>query len=97
MAWPEIVGVVRFGRERMAVGHEELESYQVEAGHHLGDRVLDLKAGVRLQEEELPFGRQQELHGACAEILDRQLPPPPPPLPWRHVGRRRQPAMATPR
>jgi hypothetical protein len=47
----------------------ELQGHQVEAGHLLGDRVLDLQPGVHLQEEELAV-LDKELAGAGADVAD---------------------------
>ncbi len=43
--------VVDLGGQRRPSGHQQLEADQVEPGDRLGDRVLDLQAGVHLQEE----------------------------------------------
>ena len=40
-------------------------------GGHLGDRVLDLDAGVHLEEEVLALGRQQALDRPGAAVADR--------------------------
>jgi hypothetical protein len=40
--------------ERLAGGDPQLLLDEVQAEDELGDRVLDLQAGVHLQEEELP-------------------------------------------
>ena len=40
-------------RESFAAGDSDLPFDEVDAGDHLGDRVLDLQAGVHLEEEEL--------------------------------------------
>ena len=39
--------------EPAAAGDADLLAHQVDAAHHLGDRVLDLQAGVHLDEGEL--------------------------------------------
>src|SRR5712691_1361185 len=51
-------------REGLAGGDLELEPDQVEAGDHFGDGVLDLEAGVDLEEVETAVGVEQELDGA---------------------------------
>ena len=58
-------------RETTALGDGQLHLDQVHAVHQLGDRVLDLEAGVHLQEEE-PVGVLvvEELHGAGAAVVD---------------------------
>ena len=50
MAWPVEAHVVLADRERFAGGDAQLELDQVEAGDRLGDGVLDLEAGVDLEE-----------------------------------------------
>ncbi len=57
--------------QRFAAGHPELPLDQVDAGDQLGDRVLDLEAGVHLH-EEVVAGRavDDELHRARAEVAD---------------------------
>ena len=57
-------------REGLAGGDAQLQLDEVEAGHALGDRVLDLQAGVHLQEVELAAGVEHELDGAGADVLD---------------------------
>ena len=61
-------------RERLALRDLELPADEVGTGDALGDRMLDLEAGVHLQEEEL--GRaagliQQQLNRARAHVADR--------------------------
>ena len=55
--------------EGLAGGDQELEADQVQAGDGLGDRVLDLDAGVDLQEPELLPG-EEELDRAGAHVAD---------------------------
>ena len=50
MAWPANVGLHGGRRERVAFGDAELQFDQVEPGDQLGDRMLDLEAGVHLEE-----------------------------------------------
>src|SRR5439155_4003814 len=47
----------------------DLLAHQVDAGHGLGDRMLDLQAGIHLDEVELAV-LEQELHRAGAAILE---------------------------
>jgi hypothetical protein len=54
--------------ERAAGGDADLLAHQVDAGHRLGDRMLDLQAGVHLDEVELAV-LEQELQGAGAAVL----------------------------
>ncbi len=60
----------RFGREPRAFGDGELPGHQVDPEDQLGDRVLDLEAGVDLEEVEVAVG-EQELDGAGADVPDR--------------------------
>jgi hypothetical protein len=57
---PELDGVgVRLGvvvADLLAVGDAELLAHQVDAGDLLGDRVLDLQAGVDLEEGDVAVG-----------------------------------------
>ena len=63
--------VVLVEGQRLAGGDVELEVDEVEAGDGLGDRVLDLEAGVHLQEVGLVGrGVEQELHGAGVGVAD---------------------------
>jgi hypothetical protein len=42
---------------------------EVDAGHHLGDAVFDLQAGVHLEEVEVTFLVEEELHGAGVAVV----------------------------
>src|SRR5690606_148609 len=53
----------------LAGGDADLRLHDVDAGDHLGDRVLDLHAGVHLDEVELAI-LVQELEGAGAAVAD---------------------------
>ena len=61
-------GRERRGGEALAGGDAELLLDQVEAGAHLGDAVLDLEAGVDLEEPDLAFRTGDELDGAGAGV-----------------------------
>ncbi|MPM26853.1 hypothetical protein SDC9_73358 [bioreactor metagenome] len=62
--------------EAAAVGDVDLCLHQVVLVGDLGDRVLDLEAGVDLEEGELLLLRLvEELHGAGAAVVDRQGEP----------------------
>ena len=69
---PELDGVrVRLGVgvvEALAVGDAELLADEVDAGDLLGDRVLDLEAGVDLEEGDVPVLADEELAGAGADV-----------------------------
>ena len=64
--------VVLRERQLLPRGDPHLQLDQVDAGDHLGDRVLDLQAGVHLHEEELvgPVGGDDELDRARAGVVD---------------------------
>ena len=69
-------GSSRRARARRAAGRPsadgDLQRDQVDAVDRLGDRVLDLEAGVHLQEVEAVLGRVvEELDGAGAAVVDR--------------------------
>ncbi len=61
--------VVLVDPQRLAGGDPQLQRDEVEAGDELGDRVLDLQAGVHLEEEEGRFGVVEG--GAVEQELDR--------------------------
>ena len=54
--------------EGLAVGDLELLTHQVDARGLLGDRVLDLQAGVHLEERDQPVLADQVLDGACTVV-----------------------------
>ena len=54
--------------ERLAVGDAELLAHQVDARGLLGDRVLDLQAGVDLEERDQAVLADQVLDGARAVV-----------------------------
>src|SRR4029077_18744917 len=64
-------GVVDIGlaqAQRPALGDPDLLLDEVDAGDELRDRVLDLEAGVHLEEEDLAPVREQELAGPGAPV-----------------------------
>ncbi len=63
--------IVEFRSQRFALRDGELRDHDVEPGHHLGHRMLDLEAGVHLQEVEVAGGVEQELAGAGVGVPDR--------------------------
>ena len=69
---PELEGVAGRGRvvvaEGLAVGDAELLADQVDAGDLLGDRVLDLQAGVDLEEGDGAVLADEELAGPGAGV-----------------------------
>ena len=73
----------------VSVRDQDLAAHQVDAGHHLGHRVLDLDARVHFDEVELvAIDVEQELDGAGAAIADRSA---------QRRGRFADPAAAAPR
>ncbi len=54
--------------ELLAVGDPEHLAHQVDAGDLLGDRVLDLQAGVHLEERDGAVLPDEELAGAGADV-----------------------------
>ena len=68
IAWPRVDDLVLAERQRLAGGDPDLLLDQVDAGDHLGDRVLDLDAGVDLDEVEVVVGVDQELAGAGVDV-----------------------------
>ena len=65
--------------EPLAARDADLPLHQVDAGHHLGDRMLDLQARVHLEEVERAVVVEQELDGAGVGVADRLARPPPRP------------------
>ena len=70
----------------------ELVGDEVAAGHELGHRVLDLEAGVHLEERERAAIVEQELAGAGADVADGSERGRAPPRPSARAARRRRPA-----
>ena len=66
--WPRSDDVVLAERQRLAGGDPDLLLDQVDAGDHLGDRVLDLDPRVDLDEVEVVVGVDQELAGAGVDV-----------------------------
>ena len=56
-------------RQPLARRDADLLLDDVDAGDELGDRVLDLDAGVDLEEEEVALVVEQELEGAGVGVL----------------------------
>ena len=69
IAWPRAHDVALAEAQLLAGGDADLLLHDVDAGDHLGDRVLDLDARVHLDEEELVV-LVQELERARAAIAD---------------------------
>ena len=69
MAWPLKLDVLLRERQVAAGGDADLLEHEVDVGDHLGHRMLDLDAGVHLDEIELAV-LVEELDGADAEIFE---------------------------
>ena len=70
MAWPR--GFMLVGRRQRLAGRDaDLLLDQVDAGDHLGHRVLDLDARVHLHEVEAPVAVEQELDRAGVLVAAR--------------------------
>src|SRR5207237_442572 len=52
----------------------DLGLHEVDAGHGLGDRVLDLDAGVHLEEVEAALRVHQKLHRPGADVASERAP-----------------------
>ena len=70
MAWPLKRHLLLGERQLLAHRHLELPGHEILAGDRLGHGMLDLQAGVHLQEVEGAVGAQQELDRAGAAIAD---------------------------
>src|SRR5690606_33775941 len=55
--------------ELLAGGDAELPLDEVDAGHHLGDRVLHLEPGVHLEEVEVAVLVDEELDGPGVDVV----------------------------
>ena len=56
--------------DRLTLGDEDLRAHEVDVRDHLGDGVLDLDAGVHLDEVVVAVAVDEELHGAGVDIAD---------------------------
>ena len=94
IAWPRSGIAVLRQRQRLAGRDAQLPLDEVEARHHLGDRMLDLQARVHLHEVEAAVLLGDELDRARADVADglrrrhRGVPHRPPPLRRHARGRR---------
>ncbi len=57
--------------EFLACGHANHLFDEIDSGHELGDRVLDLETRVHLEEEEASVLTGNKLDGAGAVVIDR--------------------------
>ena len=60
----------RLRRQRVALGHQQLQPDQVEPGNQLGHRMLHLQPGVDLQEVEAAVSGEHELGGARSDVAE---------------------------
>ncbi len=56
--------------DRLSRRHPDLLLHEVEAGDHLGDRMLDLDPGVHLHEVEPPVDVEEKLQRAGTDVAD---------------------------
>ena len=57
--------------DRGTIGDFDLETHQVQARDHLGDRVFHLESGVHLQEVEVAV-LEEKLHRPRPDVSDRR-------------------------
>ena len=57
-------------RQLFAGGDAQLPGNQIQTGHRLGHRMLDLQPGVHLEKVEFLRPVEQELDGAGADVAD---------------------------
>ena len=69
-AVPVELDVLLFEREGVSIGEPDLLLDQIDAGHHFGDGMLDLDAGVHFHEEEVVVLVEQELDGADISVVN---------------------------
>ena len=69
MAWPVKVTSLCLNDEPLAGGDANLLLDDVDAGHHLGHRMLDLDARVHFHEEEVALLVHEELERAGVGVL----------------------------
>ena len=67
--WPVNVDVALLEPEPLAGRDANLFLDDVDAGHHLGDRMLDLQPRVRFHEVEAAVGIHQELERPGVRVL----------------------------
>ena len=67
---PRLDEIARIEVEPFAARDADLPTHQIDAGHHFGDWVLDLQAGVHFEEVELAVLVEQEFDGAGVGVAD---------------------------
>ena len=68
-AVPAELDVLLFEREGLPVGEPDLLLDEIDAGHHFGDGMLHLDAGVHFHEEEVVVLIEQELDGTDIPVV----------------------------
>ena len=68
---PVELDVLLFEREGVSVGEPDLLFNEIDAGHHFGDGMLDLDAGIHFHEEEVVILVEQELDSSDIPVVDR--------------------------
>ena len=76
MAWPRAAAPATSSGQALAGRHPDLPGHQVEAGHQLGDAVLDLEPRVHLEEVVAAIGVEQELDRRRVVEVDAAGDPP---------------------
>jgi hypothetical protein len=66
---PDEFDVLLFEREGLPVSEPDLFLDEIDAGHHFGDSMFDLNAGVYFHEEEVVVFVEQELDGADIPVV----------------------------
>ena len=79
IAQPRTHDVFLLERQRLAGGDADLRLDQVDAGDHFRDRMLDLDAGVHLDEVEVALLVDDELDGAGVVVVGQSSPAARPP------------------
>src|SRR5262249_17731332 len=57
-------------RQRLACGNVQLLAHDVDTGHELANRMLDLQSSVELDEVEGTIGPEQELERPSVHVTD---------------------------
>ena len=65
---PALPEVLLPERERLALRDPDLRLHEVDAGHHLGHRVLDLEPGVHLEEAGIEVRVDEELERPGVDV-----------------------------
>ena len=74
MEWTTRLATLEALRQWIAVREADLLAHEIETGHHLGHRVLDLDARVHLHEVEAAVLVEQELESTHVRVTDGSTP-----------------------